>query len=581
MTFKAPELTAARDAALEHYAATLNDSAFDVLPYVPAAWLEDAFQRHVPADLFLILRHKIVPISWMSPLVLHAVVNETALAEARMLGLVVVARISPESYRAAVRRYHGRHLIARAVHGFARAAPQMSARMRLSNGQAYTFMMLAAAAAGAWQFGGMPTLAFACSIAGMLFFTLVVAIRVFCVLPTSGGRAPAPQPLHDDELPVYTLLVPAFRETAILIQLVRALLAIDYPAEKLDIKLILEEDDVAMRRAVLDLALPATFDVLVVPAGKPRTKPRALNYGLQFARGTLVAIYDAEDIPHWQQLRKAAERFAAAPHDLACLQAALAFYNPRVNWLTRQFAAEYAALFKIILPVLSERGLPILLGGTSNHFRREALEAAGAWDPFNVTEDADLGIRLARLGYRCETLASETHEEANMEIGNWLKQRSRWLKGFLQTWLVHMRSPLALHRELGSNGFWIVQCMTLGVFGSALLHPFLLAIGIWRLLPANMTLLPNTVTAHFLSGSSAAILIAGYAVSMILAASGMSRQRLRPNWLVIFTLPLYWLLMSVAAWLALWDFAFRPFHWHKTRHGTSMAGENYIRPKRH
>lgn len=570
MAFNSPELSA-RDGAPENRAAKLDDSAFAVLPYVPAEWLDDAFSRHVPADLELVLRYKIVPVSWIPSLVLHAVVTQEALRQARRLGLKAVARISPASYRAAVRRHHGRLLLHKAVLGLAKMQPELSARRRLSGGQKAIITGFAAGAAALALLEDFRALAFAASLAGMLFFTLVVAVRVFCLLPSPRALPGAAPPLPEETLPTYSVLVPLFRETAVLDQLFRALLSLDYPPDRLDIKLILEEEDTPMHRAVAGLALPPHFEVIVVPGGKPQTKPRALNYALQFARGSLVTIYDAEDIPDWQQLRQAAAAFHAAPADLACLQAGLAFYNPGVNWLTRQFAAEYAALFKVMLPALAERELPILLGGTSNHFRRRCLEAAGAWDAFNVTEDADLGLRLARLGYGCGVLASDTLEEANMELGNWLKQRRRWLKGFLQTWLVHMRAPFQLSRDLGAGGFWIAQCLTLGVFGSALLHPLLLAFGIWSLLPGNMARLPNALPAHLAAGAALAILIGGYAAAMTLAAKGLSRQGLKRRWPVIATLPIYWLLMSVAAWQALWDFIVRPFHWHKTRHGISAV----------
>lgn len=547
---------------------------------MPAEWLDDAFSRHVPADLELVLRHKIVPVSWIPALVLHAVVTEEALRQARRLGLRVVARISPASYRAAVRRHHGRLLLHKAVAGLAKTQPGMSARVRLSAGQKTIGMGLAASLTALAFHEDARAVALIASLAGTLFFTLVVALRVFCLLPSPRPPRGAAPLLPDEALPVYSVLVPTFRETAILDQLIRALLSLDYPADRLDIKLILEEEDTQMHRAVAGLALPPRFEVIVVPGGKPQTKPRALNYALQFARGSLVTIYDAEDIPDWQQLRQAAAAFHAAPGDLACLQASLAFYNPGVNWLTRQFAAEYAALFKIMLPALGEHGLPMLLGGTSNHFRRRSLEAAGAWDAFNVTEDADLGLRLARMGYRCGVLASDTLEEANMELGNWLKQRRRWLKGFLQTWLVHMRSPIQLYRDLGTDGFWIAQCLTLGVFGSALLHPLLLAFGIWSLLPGNMARLPNSTAAHLMAGFAVAILAGGYAVAMMLAAKGLSRQGLKRRWPVIATLPLYWLLMSVAAWQALWDFIVRPFYWHKTRHGMAATRPSARPPAR-
>jgi cellulose synthase/poly-beta-1,6-N-acetylglucosamine synthase-like glycosyltransferase len=573
LTYNSPERSAG-DIASSFQDTGPNQSGLDVLPFLPLAWLDDAFCRHLPDELELVLRHKIVPVSWLPPLVLYAVVSETALHEARQMGFKVVARIAAADYEAAVRRQHGRLLLRTAIHNLAKSQPEMSASRRLSATQAAVIAGLIGGAAMLGLTKGAGVLAYAAAVGGTLFFTLVIAIRVYCLLPSALPRLSAPPNLANNALPTYSVLVPIFKETAILEQLIGALTGLDYPHDKLDIKLILEEDDLPMLRAVAEIALPQHFEIIVVPAGKPQTKPRALSYALQFARGSLVTIFDAEDIPHSQQLRLAAAGFAAAPGEVACLQASLSFYNPDANWLTRQFAAEYAGLFILMLPALAERGLPILLGGTSNHFRREALETCGGWDPFNVTEDADLGLRLARLGYRCDVFASDTLEEANMELGNWLRQRRRWLKGFLQCWLVHMREPFRLYRELGAEGFWTTQCLTIGVFGSALFHPFLLAFSIWRLSPGNITKLPDTVFTHLLTGTSVAILMGGYVVSMAMAAQGLALQGIRNRWPVIASLPLYWMLMSVAAWLAVWDFAVRPFHWHKTRHGFSPAPIN-------
>jgi glycosyltransferase XagB len=571
VAFETPDVTAARHAAMGLLAERLDDSAYAVLPDVPRSWLHDAFARHAPEDHEMVLRHKIVPISWIPTMVLYGVANATALAEALRHRLKVVAKIAPGEYRAAVRHHRGRMLLHRAVQHLWLSQPQMSARQRLTARQTIFLLgFTAVLAAFLWAAGG-DLLFQGISLAGTLFFTLVVGLRLFCLLPSAVPPPSTPAALNDSDLPVYSVLVPVFRETAVLAQLIQALLDIDYPPARLDIKLILEEDDALMHRAVAGFALPGHFEVVVVPAGKPQTKPRALNYGLQLARGSLLTIYDAEDIPDPQQLRQAAAAFHAGPGELACLQAALSFYNPHENWLTRQFAAEYAALFKVMLPALAERGLPLLLGGTSNHFRRQALEAVGAWDPFNVTEDADLGLRLSRMGYASGVLDSVTLEEANMNLGNWLKQRRRWLKGFLQTWLVHMRAPAQLVRELGIAGFATTQCMTLGVIGSALFHPFLLAFSLWSLLPSSMSRLPATAGANLVAGLSLAILTGGYIVSMAIAAKGLRRCGFRRSWPVIATLPCYWLFMSVAAWQALWDFLVRPFHWHKTRHGLRLA----------
>ncbi len=324
-----------------------------------------------------------------------------------------------------------------------------------------------------------------------------------------------------------------------------------------------------MRRAVAKVALPEHFDVIVVPTGKPQTKARALNYALHFARGTLLTIFDAEDIPEPSQLRRAAESFAARPGNTACLQAELCFYNPNENWLTRQFTIEYATLFGLLLPALASYGLPLPLGGTSNHFRTSVLCRVGAWDPYNVTEDADLGFRLARHGYTIETFQSRTYEEANVRLGNWLRQRSRWLKGFLQTWLVHMRQPLLCASQLGVAGFWTFQAVTAGVVASALLHPVCIALTLWlmvtgRAMPGEAGLVPV-----MLAGLSLAVFVSGYGVAFIAGRRALRRLGIGGWWLSLATMPFYWLLMSLAAWLAVWDFIAQPFHWNKTEHGLS------------
>lgn len=279
----------------------------------------------------------------------------------------------------------------------------------------------------------------------------------------------------------------------------------------------------AMRHAVAALPLEPHFEIITVPAGRPQTKPRALNYALAFARGELLTIYDSEDIPEPGQLIHAASIFARRGHRLACLQAVLTFYNPDENWLTRQFTAEYAALFNVILPWLAAAGLPLPLGGTSNHFRTEALLAVGAWDPYNVTEDADLGYRFTRMGYDTDAFGSKTYEEANTRFWNWLRQRQRWLKGFLHTWLVLMRTPRLLWRQVGTIRFLVIQCMSLGVFATALLYPFLFIHAFWLFASSNMLeRLKEPVHAAMIAFYACSFL-AGYGASMACASRGLKR----------------------------------------------------------
>ena len=230
-------------------------------------------------------------------------------------------------------------------------------------------------------------------------------------------------------------------------QFVQAMQALDYPIAKLQILFLTEEDDAETREAIAAMSLPPHFSIITVPAGQPRTKPRACNYGLLQATGDYVVIYDAEDMPDPLQLKKAVLTFANHGADLACVQAKLNYYNARQNLLTRWFTVEYSLWFGLTLLGMQQSGLPLPLGGTSNHFRREVLCRVGAWDPFNVTEDCDLGLRLAAFQLKTVVLDSITYEEANSQVKNWIRQRSRWIKGYLQTYLVHMRQPLRYFRE--------------------------------------------------------------------------------------------------------------------------------------
>jgi len=558
---------------------TIAGDEGQVLPRIDREALCGMLGR-LPQDEFAAaLRTRLVPVISLPGLVLHAACGAAALAEGSARGLKIVGYAEAHDLVAAARGVRGPQLLREAAFGLSQRMPEASASRRLMPAQAALFTGLAVlVGAGAWLMPLGHVWLFASLMSG-LFFLSVVALRLLCLLPPV-PRAPEPRSpeLRDEELPHYSVLVPLFRETAVLPQLIRAMSALKYPASKLDIKLILEEEDMVMQAAVARLPLPQQFEVIVVPAGRPQTKPRALNYALPFCRGELLTIFDAEDIPEPDQLRKAAGRFARAAPELACLQAQLTFFNPNENWLTRQFTAEYAMLFATLLPVLADHRLPLPLGGTSNHFRTGVLRTVGAWDAFNVTEDADLGLRLARHGYDTGTLDSATLEEANTRLPNWLRQRARWLKGFLATWLVHMRQPARLIREVGPAGFWVVQAVTLGVFASALLHPLCLLATIWLLL--TYPLLPDSpgILSFAVAGVNLLVFIAGYGLSILLTRQALGKRGIFGWHGTLATMPVYWLLMSAAAWLALWQFITAPFHWNKTEHGLSwMQGQ---RPQR-
>jgi cellulose synthase/poly-beta-1,6-N-acetylglucosamine synthase-like glycosyltransferase len=531
----------------------------------------DLLRRLPPDELEDALRAKLFRAASLPDLVLFVACGPAALAVARQKGLPLGGYAEVDDLLAAARSVHGAYLLTEATLGLARRLPEFSARRRMSLPQVFGFLLCAVGFVGAGFL--MPPASFITllSVVSGGFFLAVVALRVLCLMPPVQRRRPAMAPLTDQALPVYSVLVPLFRETSVLGQILTALSHLRYPTEKLDIKLILEEEDIPMQRALAAITLDARFEVIIVPAGLPQTKPRALNYALQFCRGELVTIYDAEDIPDPDQLRRAAERFAASSPDLACLQAQLTFYNPDENWLTRQFTAEYAALFGVLLPMLANHGLPLLLGGTSNHFRANALRKAGGWDPFNVTEDADLGLRLARQGYETKVFGSLTYEEANTQLANWMRQRARWMKGFLVTWLVHMRSPLRLLRELGPAGFWTMQTMTIGIFASALLHPLCMALTIAVYIMHPVLSLGADLWVILLAGLNLFILLSGYGLALVLTRRGLHRLGMS-GWVgTLATMPLYWLLMSAATWLGVWQFITAPRHWNKTEHGLSKV----------
>ena len=312
-----------------------------------------------------------------------------------------------------------------------------------------------------------------------LTFSAMIILRSMAAIANNGQIRP--RALADDELPEYTIVAALYRETRVVKDLIRALDALDYPKSKLDIKLVVEQRDPETLSRLVELGLPARYEIIVAPPGPSQTKPRALNIALSSARGQLIVVYDAEDAPAPDQLRRAAARFAVEK-GLDCLQARLAIRNHDKSWLSKLFAIEYATLFDFINPGLCALDLPIALGGSSNHFRVRSLVDVGAWDEWNVTEDADLGIRLARFGYRVRALDSDTSEEAPHELKNWFRQRVRWQKGWMQTLIVHSRRPNFFRRDLGLQ--WAVAATTLigGAIIGGLFWPAFALGTIWRAL---------------------------------------------------------------------------------------------------
>ncbi|MUN36381.1 glycosyltransferase family 2 protein [Actinomadura litoris] len=454
---------------------------------------------------------------------------------------------------------------------------ELSARRTISRGQAAVAVALPSAVAAALAAhaltGAGPSpvrwvQAAVWAVTGAYLLSLVfrtVMVATAWTAPVIRFGEDELRAVRDEDLPPYTVLVPLYREARVLPVLLDRLGRLDYPADRLQILLLIEEDDAETRAALP--ALDAPFEVVLIPPSPPRTKPKACDIGLARARGELVVIYDAEDRPDRDQLRKAALAFASLPDRTVCVQAELQYWNPWTNWLTRCFAAEYATNFSLWLRSLDRHRLAIPLGGTSNHFRGDALAALGGWDPYNVTEDADLGIRIARRGWEVRMMDSVTEEEANSRLGNWIRQRSRWIKGYIQTWLVHTRHPLLLWRQLGTRRTLAFH-LTMGFPTlTTLANPFF-----WTLTALYLCTGTRHVQAVFpppVLYCGVVTMVAGNLLMVYCAMAGCLERGLFRAVRVMVTIPLYWALMSVAAYKALFQLVrpSRRHFWELTDHG--------------
>ncbi len=371
------------------------------------------------------------------------------------------------------------------------------------------------------------------------------------------------------KLPRISIMVPLFREREIAGRLVRRLSRLNYPRELLEICLVVEADDRLTQAALEAADLPAWMRQIRVPDAELKTKPRALNYALDFCKGSIIGVLDAEDAPEPDQLHKVARRFHDRGPKVACLQGVLDFYNARTNWLSRCFTIEYATWFRVVLPGLERLGFVIPLGGTTVYFRRRALEEIGGWDAHNVTEDADLGVRLARRGYRTELLPTLTEEEANCRIWPWVRQRSRWLKGYAITWAVHMRNPRRLWADLGPWRFFGVQLLFLGALSQFLLAPFLWSFWV---VPFGVTHPLQAVISSTAFYLLAALFLLSEAVTIVVAIFALVPERHARLWLWVPALHLYFPLAAIAAYKGVWELMSKPFFWDKTPHGHSDPG---------
>jgi cellulose synthase/poly-beta-1,6-N-acetylglucosamine synthase-like glycosyltransferase len=486
----------------------------------------------------------------------------------------------PTRLRAALSRRAAPRLSSRACDTLAFNAPDCSASVVVTMGQGCAIGAVIMALPIGFAVWPSQTL-LALHLVFSLFFLGCVSLRMLAARHAQPPYLAKLPPVDPADLPVTSVMVALYREADVVPELLTSLGRLVWPRAKLEIKLVCEADDVQTLAALRALPLRPWVEIIAVPAHGPRTKPKALTYALPLCSGEIVSIYDAEDKPHPLQLIEAWQTFRDAPPDLACLQAPLVITNGSEGMIQRLFAFEYAALFRGLLPWLSAKGVVLPLGGTSNHFRREALEAVGSWDPFNVTEDAALGLRLARFGYRCGTITYPTFEEAPHRLKDWLPQRTRWFKGWLQTWLVHMRNPRQLRREIGTGSFVIVQILFAGMVISALAHPLMLAT---IAAIAFEVFQPDSATQHSgLFAIDAVNIACGYAAFLVLGAATLVKRERKGLWKTVLATPVYWMMISFAAWRAAWHLYAKPFQWEKTPHRISgnrwKRGRHLAQPK--
>jgi len=473
----------------------------------------------------------------------------------------------------------GRTAVKDAVFSLARKDPESSGHITFTDGQLafiFSFMGLLLALSILYP---LPTLGGINLVMSILFLTAIV-FKLYLAL--SGSKSEMKEVVtreeikrfNDAHLPVYSILLPVYKEDQLIRKLIWNMRGMDYPQSRLDVKLLVEEDDTLTFNALHNLDFPANFELIVVPYHLPKTKPKACNYGIPFCRGEFLTIYDAEDVPDPDQLKKTVCLFRKLPDEFVVVQGALNYFNKNENFLTRMFTLEYSYWFDYMLTGLEKLDVPIPLGGSSNHFKLAKLIELGAWDPFNVTEDADLGVRVYGKQFKVGVVNSTTFEEANNEPFNWIRQRSRWIKGYMQTYLVHMRNPAKLVRHIGWTGFFGFNLFIGGTAFTFLLYPLLiLFFGLYLVFKFAFVraLFPDWVLYvsifNFITGNVLMIYVNMLAVF-----------KRRYYELIMFAVlnPIYWLMHSTAAYKGLWQLITNPFYWEKTTHGLSKLSSTSV-----
>jgi cellulose synthase/poly-beta-1,6-N-acetylglucosamine synthase-like glycosyltransferase len=479
-------------------------------------------------------------------------------------GRPLFALTSPSLFEEALRRASAARLARDAAYAAERVSPDLVVRPILAQG-APVPELLACLIPFAALASPVPDVSCVAAILLAALFLITIFLRLFALVASFCEDEPAPD-LDDKDLPIYSVVVALYKEAAVADQLCAALMRLNYPRAKLDVKFVVECDDVETAQALRAATACTAFEIIVAPPGTPRTKPRALNVAAPFLKGSLATVFDAEDLPDPNQLRKSAAVFARADQRLACLQASLCIHNATRNWMTALFAIDYADLFQVFNKGVSAARLPFFLGGSSNHFRVEVLREIGCWDAYNVTEDADLGLRLARRGYETRTLSSWTYEEAPCAFLALLHQRTRWFKGWMQTALAHCRNAPSFFADLGPARAIVVLAIFAGGFLGPLLTPLFTGLFAYQAAFGDL-LAPKTTAEALRSALWCFVAVSGTLAPLASKLAAMRREGLMRLWPALFFSPLWSLMLTLAAWRALRDLCLRPFYWDKTKHG--------------
>jgi glycosyltransferase XagB len=458
----------------------------------------------------------------------------------------------------------------------------------------------------------------ACEVFYFVFVGFKAILAVASYLPSRSGHGDLPS-ADDPDLPMFTVLLPNVKEKAhVLRALLESMAALAYPADKLQILLLVEHwdkrtlqlfrteagDSATSPGSTQDadaerIELAPNVEVIVSIPGTPSTKPSACDFGLYQARGDYTVIFDSEDSPDPQMLLKAVRDFRNAPAKVACLQARLVFWNILEGqffsrrWLsafvTRMYFVEYVVHFEFVLRGMARIGLIPPLGGTSNIFMTDVLREiaipadelvrggiprdvaermVAAWDPWCVAEDADIAGWLARFGYQVAMIPdSWTLEEAPHSLAKAARQRARWGKGYALAGAVQSRHPIRAARQMGIRSLFAYTLMMLGTPLSLMLNPIFWALALTYLVTRSAfieSIFPGPV---FYLGFISAVI--GNFMLFYLQVAACLRDR-EPG-LVKYMLALgpWWVFTSYSMWKGVLEL-FVPhmrFHWHLTEHG--------------